>query len=54
MGRQRIYEVPISYSGRTYLEGKKIKAIDGLKVLGDCSAAAGSIRSSPITAGSTC
>ena len=29
----RIYEVPISYSGRTYLEGKKIKAIDGVKVL---------------------
>jgi glycosyltransferase involved in cell wall biosynthesis len=28
----RIYEVPVSYSGRTYLEGKKIKAIDGLKV----------------------
>jgi len=28
----RIYEVPISYSGRTYLEGKKIKAIDGVKV----------------------
>ena len=31
----RIYEVPISYSGRTYLEGKKIKAVDGLKVLGE-------------------
>ena len=29
----RIYEVPISYSGRTYLEGKKIKAIDGVKTL---------------------
>ena len=28
----RIYEVPIGYSGRTYLEGKKIKAIDGAKV----------------------
>jgi glycosyltransferase involved in cell wall biosynthesis len=28
----RIYEVPVSYSGRTYLEGKKIKAVDGLKV----------------------
>ena len=28
----RIYEVPISYSGRTYFEGKKIKAIDGVKV----------------------
>jgi glycosyltransferase involved in cell wall biosynthesis len=31
----RIYEVPISYSGRTYLEGKKIKAIDGFKVFGE-------------------
>ncbi len=30
----RIYEVPISYSGRTYLEGKKVKAIDGFKVFG--------------------
>ncbi len=29
----RIYEVPISYSGRTYDEGKKIRAIDGLKAL---------------------
>ncbi len=29
----RIFEVPISYSGRTYLEGKKIKAIDGIKTL---------------------
>ena len=43
----RIYEVPISYSGRTYLEGKKIKAIDGVEgVLGSCSAAAASTRSS--------
>ena len=31
----RIYEVPISYSGRTYLEGKKIKAVDGFKVFGE-------------------
>jgi SAM-dependent methyltransferase len=31
----RIYEVPVSYSGRTYLEGKKIKAIDGFKVFGE-------------------
>ncbi|MGQ9575888.1 MAG: glycosyltransferase [Thermoguttaceae bacterium] len=30
----RIYEVPISYFGRTYLEGKKIRPIDGLKALG--------------------
>lgn len=26
----RIYEIPISYVGRTYEEGKKIRAIDGL------------------------
>jgi glycosyltransferase involved in cell wall biosynthesis len=30
----RIYEVPISYSGRTYLEGKKIRGRDALKALG--------------------
>ncbi len=30
----RIYEVPISYSGRTYAEGKKITWKDGLVVLG--------------------
>ena len=29
----RIYEVPISYSGRTYAEGKKIGWRDGLKAL---------------------
>ncbi len=29
----RIYEVPISYSGRTYLEGKKINWKDGLRAL---------------------
>jgi len=29
----RIYEVPISYSGRDYPEGKKIKWIDGLKAI---------------------
>ena len=29
----RIYEVPISYSGRTYLEGKKIGAWDAVKCL---------------------
>jgi len=29
----RIYEVPISYSGRTYEEGKKIRASDGLRAL---------------------
>ena len=33
-GRWRIYEVGISYSGRTYAEGKKITAWDGLKALG--------------------
>jgi glycosyltransferase involved in cell wall biosynthesis len=31
----RIYEVPISYSGRTYAEGKKIGALDGLQALGE-------------------
>lgn len=30
---QRIYEVPISYYGRTYAEGKKITWKDGLKTL---------------------
>lgn len=29
----RIYEVPISYMGRTYEEGKKIRKIDGLKAI---------------------
>lgn len=29
----RIYEVPISYMGRTYEEGKKIKKSDGLKAV---------------------
>ncbi len=32
--RLRIYEVPISYSGRTYEEGKKIGWWDGVKALG--------------------
>jgi glycosyltransferase involved in cell wall biosynthesis len=32
--RLRIYEVPISYHGRTYEEGKKIGWADGLKALG--------------------
>ena len=30
----RIYEVPISYHGRTYEEGKKIGWKDGVKALG--------------------
>src|SRR6202158_5350451 len=30
----RIYEVPISYHGRTYEEGKKIGLKDGIKALG--------------------
>jgi glycosyltransferase involved in cell wall biosynthesis len=30
----RIYEVGISYSGRTYAEGKKITWLDGLKAIG--------------------
>ncbi len=29
----RIYEVPISYSGRTYEEGKKIRASDGVRAI---------------------
>ena len=29
----KIFEVPISYSGRDYEEGKKITAIDGLRAL---------------------
>ncbi|MGH7860596.1 MAG: glycosyltransferase family 2 protein, partial [Candidatus Binatia bacterium] len=32
-GRWRIYEVPISYSGRTYEEGKKIGFRDGVSAL---------------------
>lgn len=31
--RCRVYEAPISYHGRTYEEGKKIKAKDGLRAL---------------------
>lgn len=31
--RCRIYEVPISYYGRTYEEGKKITAVDGIYAL---------------------
>ena len=30
----RIYEVPVSYAGRSFSEGKKIRAWDGLKALG--------------------
>jgi hypothetical protein len=32
-GRWRIYEVPISYYGRTYEEGKKINWRDGMRAL---------------------
>jgi len=32
-GKWRVYEVPISYSGRTYEEGKKITWRDGLSAL---------------------
>jgi hypothetical protein len=32
-GGFRIYEVPISYSGRTYAEGKKITWKDGLRTI---------------------
>jgi len=31
--KARLYEVPISYYGRTYEEGKKIKALDGLAAI---------------------
>ena len=31
--KEKILEVPISYSGRTYEEGKKIKSIDGVKAI---------------------
>ena len=31
--RVRIYEVPISYAGRTYAEGKKIRWTDGVAAL---------------------
>ena len=30
---KNIKEVPISYNARTYQDGKKIKAIDGIKYL---------------------
>jgi hypothetical protein len=29
----RIYEVPVSYSGRTYAEGKKINWRDGVSAI---------------------
>ena len=32
-GHFRIYEVPVSYAGRTYEEGKKIRWFDGLRAL---------------------
>ena len=32
-GKWRVYEVPISYAGRTYEEGKKITWIDGVQAL---------------------
>ena len=32
-GNWRVYEVPISYAGRTYEEGKKITWKDGVKAL---------------------
>ena len=31
--KTKIYEVPISYNGRSYQEGKKIKTTDALKAL---------------------
>jgi hypothetical protein len=32
-GRWRIYEVGISYAGRSYAEGKKITWVDGFRAL---------------------
>ena len=32
MEKNKILEVPISYSGRTYQDGKKIKFVDGIKI----------------------
>jgi hypothetical protein len=32
--RARVYEVGVSYSGRTYAEGKKITWKDGLRAIG--------------------
>ena len=32
-GKWRVYEVPISYAGRTYAEGKKITWKDGFSTL---------------------
>ena len=32
-GNWRVYEIPISYRGRTYAEGKKITWKDGVKAL---------------------
>jgi glycosyltransferase involved in cell wall biosynthesis len=29
----RIYEVPVSYAGRTYVEGKKVRLIDGFRAI---------------------
>ena len=31
--KYKIVEIPISYNGRTYQEGKKISSIDGLEAL---------------------
>jgi len=32
-GKFRVYEIPITYYGRAYKEGKKIKPIDGIKAI---------------------
>jgi glycosyltransferase involved in cell wall biosynthesis len=39
--RAKIFEIPISYSGRTYQEGKKINWKDGLRALGAIARFAG-------------
>ena len=45
----RIYEVPISYSSRTYLDGKKIRPRDGILALAEIFPRGFSILSSPTT-----
>ena len=41
--RLRVYELPISYDGRTYAEGKKITWRDGIKAIYWCGAITGTV-----------
>ena len=41
---ERIYEVPISYTARSREEGKKLTALDGLRVLTDAPPLPGRLR----------